>query len=292
MKPSVPGLISIEHLTYTYNKQTTPVLDDVSLAVHKGDFLVITGESGSGKSSLCMAMTGAIPHYFGGVMKGMVYVDGQATTQTTISRLASRVGAMLDDYDSQLVAMTVEEEIAFSLENQGVAPDKIETAITEVLEKVKLTPYRTRQLTNLSGGQRQRLVIAGVLVTNPEILVFDEPTSALDPEGTHDFYELVHELNVRYGHTIVVIEHNLEAALPYANRLVLLDHGQLRSDGDVETTLRYMYNHDIYATAVPKVFACQLDLEKAGYQFDQPWLSVEAAVRSLQDAAPALERAV
>lgn len=292
LKPSVPGLISIEHLTYTYNKQTTPVLDDVSLAVHKGDFLVITGESGSGKSSLCMAMTGAIPHYFGGVMKGMVYVDGQATTQTTISRLASRVGAMLDDYDSQLVAMTVEEEIAFSLENQGVAPDKIETAITEVLEKVKLTPYRTRQLTNLSGGQRQRLVIAGVLVTNPEILVFDEPTSALDPEGTHDFYELVHELNVRYGHTIVVIEHNLEAALPYANRLVLLDHGQLRSDGDVETTLRYMYDHDIYATAVPKVFACQMDLEKAGYQFDQPWLSVEAAVRSLQDAAPALERAV
>ena len=96
----------------------------VTMTVNKGDFLVITGESGSGKSSLCMAMTGAIPHYFGGVMKGMVYVNGQATTQTTISQLAARVGAMLDDYDSQLVAMTVEEEIAFSLENQGVAPDK------------------------------------------------------------------------------------------------------------------------------------------------------------------------
>ena len=282
LKPTQDGLISIEHLTYIYNKQKKPVLDDVNLALHAGDFLVVTGESGSGKSSLCMAMTGAIPHYFGGVMKGMVYVDGQATTQTTISDLASRVGAMLDDYDSQLVAMTVEEEIAFSLENQGVAPEKIEAAITEALEKVAMTPYRKRALSNLSGGQRQRLVIAGVLATNPDILVFDEPTSALDPEGTHDFYELIHELNAKYGHTIVVIEHSLEAALPYANRLVLLDQGRILCDSDVETTLRYMYEHNVYKTAIPAVFTCQMDLEKAGYQFKMPWLTTEAAVDALQ----------
>lgn len=282
LKPTQDGLISIEHLTYIYNKQKKPVLEDVNLALHEGDFLVVTGESGSGKSSLCMAMTGAIPHYFGGVMKGMVYVDGKATTQTTISDLASRVGAMLDDYDSQLVAMTVEEEIAFSLENQGVAPEKIEAAITEALEKVAMTPYRKRALSNLSGGQRQRLVIAGVLATNPDILVFDEPTSALDPEGTHDFYELIHELNAKYGHTIVVIEHSLEAALPYANRLVLLDQGRILCDSDVETTLRYMYDHNVYKSAIPAVFTCQMDLEKAGYQFKMPWLTTEAAVDALQ----------
>lgn len=284
LKPTQDGIISIEHLTYIYNKQKKPVLEDVTLALHRGDFLVVTGESGSGKSSLCMAMTGAIPHYFGGIMKGMVYVDGQATTQTTISDLAGLVGAMLDDYDSQLVAMTVEEEIAFSLENQGVAPEKIEAAITEALEKVAMTPYRKRSLSNLSGGQRQRLVIAGVLATNPDILVFDEPTSALDPEGTHDFYELIHELNVKYGHTIVVVEHSLEAALPYANRLVLLDQGHIRCDSDVETTLRYMYDQGIYKTAIPAVFMCQMDLEKAGYSFKTPWLTTDAAVAALQHA--------
>lgn len=282
LKPTQDGLISIEHLTYIYNKQKKPVLEDINLALHKGDFLVVTGESGSGKSSLCMAMTGAIPHYFGGIMKGMVYVDGQATTQTTISDLAGRVGAMLDDYDSQLVSMTVEEEIAFSLENQGMSSEKIEEAITESLEKVGMMPYRKRALSNLSGGQRQRLVIASVLATNPDILVFDEPTSALDPEGTHDFYVLIHELNVKYGHTIVVIEHSLEAALPYANRLVLLDQGHILCDSNVETTLRYMYEHDVYKTAIPPVFACQMDLEKAGYHFTEPWLTADAAVTALQ----------
>lgn len=282
LKPTQDGLISIEHLTYIYNKQKKPVLEDINLTLHKGDFLVVTGESGSGKSSLCMAMTGAIPHYFGGIMKGMVYVDGQATTQTTISDLAGRVGAMLDDYDSQLVSMTVEEEIAFSLENQGVSSEKIEEAITESLEKVGMMPYRKRALSNLSGGQRQRLVIASVLATNPDILVFDEPTSALDPEGTHDFYVLIHELNVKYGHTIVVIEHSLEAVLPYANRLVLLDQGHILCDSNVETTLRYMYEHDVYKTAIPPVFACQMDLEKAGYHFTEPWLTADAAVTALQ----------
>lgn len=283
LHPEKEGLISLEHLTYIYNKQKEPVLDDVNLSIQKGDFLVITGESGSGKSSLCMAMTGAIPHYFGGVMKGMAYVNGKATTQTTISDLAGSVGAMLDDYDSQLVAMTVEEEIAFSLENQGVAPEKIETAITEALAKVSMSPYRTRLLSKLSGGQRQRLVIADVLATNPEILVFDEPTSALDPEGTQAFYELVHDLNVTYNHTIVVIEHNLESAIPYANRLVLIDHGHILCDGDVETTLRYMHEKNIYKTAVPPVFACQLDLEQSGCSFRQPWLSTQAAVTALQE---------
>lgn len=282
LKPTQDGIISMEHLTYIYNKQKTPVLQDVTFALHKGDFLVVTGESGSGKSSFCMAMTGAIPHYFGGVMKGMVYVGGKATTQTTISDLAGQVGIMLDDYDSQLVAMTVEEEIAFSLENKGVAPEKIEAAVTEALEKVDMTPYRHRQLSNLSGGQRQRLVIAGVLATNPDILVFDEPTSALDPEGTHAFYELVHELNVKYGHTIVVIEHSLEEALPYATRLLLLGEGRILCDGTPETTLRYMYDHDVYTSAIPQVFACQMALEKAGFSFDAPWLTADTAVSALQ----------
>lgn len=279
--PSSDALISMEHLSYTYNGKKNPVLDDVNLQVHKGDFLVVTGESGSGKSSLCMAMSGAIPHYFGGVMKGMAYVKGKAVTQSTIADLSKHVGTMLDDYDSQLVAMTVEEEIAFSLENMGMGAEEIAVAVDEALEKVGLAEFRERRLSDLSGGQRQRLVIAGVLATNPEILVFDEPTSALDPEGTHEFYELVHELNRAHGHTIIVIEHSLEAVVPYATRLVLMEKGKVLCDGELKTGLKYMYEQDVCKSAVPAVFACQLELEKAGFNPPHTWLSAKSAIADL-----------
>ena len=160
---------------------------------------------------------------------------------------------------------------------------EIETAIEAALEKVGLTEYRKRKLSDLSGGQRQRLVIAGVLATNPEILVFDEPTSALDPEGTHEFYELVHELNVKYGHTLIVNEQSLEAVVPYANRLVLLEEGRVLCDSDLETTLRYMYEHNVCKSAVPQIFACQLDFEKAGFKPPHTWLTADAAVEDLQN---------
>ncbi|MCI1821378.1 MAG: energy-coupling factor ABC transporter ATP-binding protein [Megasphaera sp.] len=287
LSPLREGLISMEHLSYTYNKKSKPALDNISLSIHQGDFLVITGESGSGKSALCMAMSGAIPHYYGGVMKGMVFVDNKATTQVSIADLVCHVGMMLDDYDSQLVAMTVEEEIAFSLQNQGIAPNKIEEAIEHALTKVKLTAYRKREISKLSGGQRQRLVIAGVLATNPDILVFDQPTSALDPEGTRDFYQLLHDLNVNYKHTIIVVEHTLEAVLPYANRLILIQKGRIACDGDVVTTLRFMYENNIYATAVPQVFACQMTLEKAGCNVgDIAWLDLDTAINSLKQCCP------
>jgi energy-coupling factor transport system ATP-binding protein len=287
LSPLREGLISMEHLSYTYNKKSKPALDNISLSIHQGDFLVITGESGSGKSALCMAMSGAIPHYCGGVMKGMVFVDNKATTQVSIADLVCHVGMMLDDYDSQLVAMTVEEEIAFSLQNQGIAPNKIEEAIEHALTKVKLTAYRKREISKLSGGQRQRLVIAGVLATNPDILVFDQPTSALDPEGTRDFYQLLHDLNVNYKHTIIVVEHTLEAVLPYANRLILIQKGRIACDGDVVTTLRFMYENNIYATAVPQVFACQMTLEKAGCNVgDIAWLDLDTAINSLKQCCP------
>lgn len=282
LKPTQEGLISLEHVSYIYNRQKTPVLQDVQFTIQKGDFLVLTGASGSGKSSVCKALTGAIPHFCGGVMHGMVFVDGVATTQTTISKLSSKVGYMLDDYDSQLVAMTVEEEIAFSLENHGVAVDKINQVIDDVLEKVQLSGYRKRTLANLSGGQRQRLVIASILALNPEILVLDEPTSALDPEGTKAFYELLHTLNVTYGHTIIVVEQDLNSVLPYANRLVLLDKGRVVSDGTVEQTLRYMYRHKVYDIAIPPIVTCRFELEKLGVIFDNLFISIEEGEEALQ----------
>lgn len=276
------GVIAVEHLSYTYNRQEVPALDDVTLHVNKGDFLVITGASRCGKSTLCMAMTGAVPHYFGGVMTGMVFVNGRATTQVSIADLAYDIGTMLADYDSQLVTMTVAEEIAFSLENRGYGVGEIKRRMADALEKVNLSGFEKRSVNTLSGGQRQRLVIAGVLATEPSILVFDEPTSSLDPEGIAVFYELIGKLNRDYNHTVIIVEHTLDAAMPYANRLVLLEKGKIICDDVPAETLRYMYTHQVYASAVPQIYACQLAIEKAGYPMGTPWLAPEMAIEGVK----------
>lgn len=280
--PATDAKISIEHFSYYYGSQTKPAIKDVNLVVNDGDFLVITGPAGCGKSTLCMAMIGAVPKFYGGRMEGMVYVNGKATTQAEISELATEIGVVLADYDTQLVTMTVAEEVAFAMENRGYTPEQIKERSAIVFKQVGLEGKEDRKITSLSGGQRQRLAIASVLATNPSILVLDEPTSSLDPEGTEELYRLVGSLNKEYGITVVVIDHDLHAVLPYANRMALMVDGELRCDDVPEKTLRYMYTNDIYVDALPSIFTTYMRLEAAGYQFEAPWLSVEAAKTGLK----------
>lgn len=280
--PTTDAKISIEHFSYYYGKQTKPSIKDINLVVNDGDFLVITGPAGCGKSTLCMAMIGAVPKFYGGRMEGMVYVNGKATTQAEISELATEIGVVLADYDTQLVTMTVAEEVAFAMENRGYTPEQIKERSAIVFKQVGLEGMEQRKITSLSGGQRQRLAIASVLATNPSILVLDEPTSSLDPEGTDELYRLVGSLNKDYGITVVVIDHDLHAVLPYANRMALMVDGELRCDDVPANTLRYMYNHNIYVDALPSIFTTYMRLEEAGYEFEQPWLSVTAAKSGLR----------
>ncbi len=286
LTPTQEGQISIEHVTYSYGHSPRKALNDVTLAVRRGDFMVITGPSGSGKTTLCMAIVGAVPHFFGGVMHGMTYIDGQATTQTSIANLALHVGTVLADYDTQLVTMTVGEEVAFAMENRGYDGDAIATRTKEVLHQVQLDGLEERKIASLSGGQRQRLAIASVLATEPTILVLDEPTSSLDPEGTEELYRIVKDLNEKQNMTIIVIDDALDAVLPYANRMVLMAEGAIVKDDTVEATLTYMYEHDVYAEAIPPLFKCQMAVAKQGYPVTVPWLTTDTVLSALQkDAA-------
>jgi len=275
------GLISIEHLTYYYTKAVNPSLKDINLSVQEGDFLAITGPAGCGKTTLCQAMVGAVPKFFGGRMEGMVFVDGKATTQMEIPELAEDVGVVLADYDSQLVTMTVAEEIAFAMENRGYSLDEIAKRSAIILKQVGLEGMEARKVASMSGGQRQRLAIGAVLATNPKILILDEPTSSLDPEGTEELYRFVGRLNKEDGITVIVIDHDLHAVLPYANRLALLVDGEIVSDGSVEETLRYMYNHNICIESLPTIFKAYMKLEAAGLELPTTWLSIESAKTGL-----------
>lgn len=290
--PERDAKISIEHMNYYHPKATAPTLKNINLDVHDGDFLVVTGPAGCGKSTLCMAMVGAVPKFYGGRLEGMVFVDGKATTQLSIPELANHIGVVLADYDTQLVTMTVREEVAFAMENRGYDRATIDARCAEVFKQVGIEGLEDRKITSLSGGQRQRLVIASVLATNPSVLVLDEPTSSLDPDGTAELYRLVGDLNRNHGITVVVIDHDLHAVLPYANRMALMVDGEIVCDSDVSTTLEYMYNHDIYVEALPSVFTTYMELEKAGYHSDEPWLSIESAIKGLHhiEMAKAIDR--
>lgn len=264
LEPSQEGKISIEHLTYTYPRSEKPALKDISLAIEDGEFIMLAGASGCGKTTLALSFTGAIPHFYGGKMQGMVFVDKEAITKTRIPDLAMNIGIVLADFDTQLVTMTIGEEVAFAMENRGFAKEDIKVRSKEVLAKVGLAGLEYRKVTDLSGGQRQRLAIAAALATNPDILVLDEPTSALDPEATKYLYKLLGEINKEEKMTIIVVENSIEPAINCLDRIALLENGALKKVGPVNEVMDFMYDEDVYKEALPKLYITRRNLEKQG----------------------------
>lgn len=272
--------IALQNFSYAY-KHPAKVLTCINFAIKKGAFSVLLGPSGAGKTTLCLAVAGAVPHYYGGSSAGKVLVAGVHTQESSMQQLALTVGTVLQDYETQLVAMTVEEEVAFSLENRGITPDEIACRVKEALHKVDLTGYEKQAVTDLSGGQKQRLVLASVLATNPEILVLDEPTSALDPEATQSLYKLLSELNQEHGITILAVEHDIATVLPYADQFILLENGQLAHSGTPEQVLTFMSENQIFTEAIPPLWQLKFMLEQHTAQQFAPWLTEEEAIAQL-----------
>ena len=272
--------IALQNFSYAYN-HPKKVLDNINISIEKGSFSVVLGPSGAGKTTLCLAVAGAVPHYFGGSSAGKVHVAGVNTLESSMQQLALTVGTVLQDYETQLVTMTVEEEVAFSLENMGIPPGEITQRIQEALTKVGLAGYEKQAVTDLSGGQKQRLVLASVLATNPKILVLDEPTSALDPEGTQSLYKLLSELNQEHGITVLIVEHDIATVLPYADQFILLENGQLAFSDSPENVLSFMAKNQIFTEAIPPLWQLKLMLEElTAHQF-APWHKEEEAIAEL-----------
>ncbi|MGI6091728.1 MAG: ABC transporter ATP-binding protein [Veillonellaceae bacterium] len=275
--------ITFNNFSYAY-KHTQKALDNISITVEQGSFTAVIGRSGAGKTTLCLAVAGAVPHYFGGSLAGSVTVDNMSTQTTAMHDLAQSVGTVLQDYETQLVTMTVEEEVAFSLENRGLGRNEIAACVSETLAKVGLTGFEKKEVSALSGGQKQRLVIASVLASNPKILVLDEPTSALDPEGTESIYKLLAELNKEYGITIIVVEHETARVLPYADQFILMENGQCIQSADPDQVLTYMWKHQIYTEAIPPLWELKLTLQdQTGVRFSA-WRNEQDAVDELRKA--------
>lgn len=224
-------MIEIKNLHFKYHSQAEEVLKGIDLIINKGEFVSIIGPSGCGKSTLCLTLNGIIPKTISGDFSGDVFVDGINTKDQEVSEFSRRVGMILQNPESQLFAMTVEEELAFGPENLAVPREEIENRISWALSIVNMEDKREEFPGNLSGGQKQRIAIAASLTMKPDILVLDEPTSQLDPIGKREVFSVLKELHKKERMTIVLVEHRTEPIAELSDRVVVMDNGSIVLEG-------------------------------------------------------------
>lgn len=221
-------IVDIQGLSYAYRGfEDKLVLRDITLQIRLGEFIAIAGRTGSGKSTLCYTLNSLVPHSFGGRMEGTVLVCGLNTRETAPAMLAPKVGIVLQSAESQLVGLTVREDVEFGLENIMLSREEIKERVNWALDVVKLSHLQESSPWSLSGGQKQRLAIASALAFRPQLLVLDNPTAELDPIGKQDVLETISVLNREHGITIFIVDQELHEVLPYAHRLLILDDGKV-----------------------------------------------------------------
>ncbi len=277
-------IIQIRGLVYSYRRQhDLPALRGIDLDIGAGEFIAIAGRAGSGKSTLCYALNGLIPHSFGGRMAGEVVVCGLNTRKVSVPDLARHVGFVLQNAESQLVGLSVEEDTAFGLENIGLSGDEIAGRVTCALRTVRLEDHARSSPWTLSGGQKQRLAIAAAIAFQPRVLVLDNPTAELDPVGKQQVMATVAQLNRESGITIVVVNQELEEVLPYASRLALMDHGRITQIGNPAEVINAAEEVLKVGVKLPDVTQVAYEL-RAREQWRGPLpLSVDEAVVQMRD---------
>ena len=222
------AVISLRDFGFKYRAQAEPTLHEINLQIFPGEKVAIVGASGCGKSTLVRVLNGLVPHYYAGEATGSVRVYGLDPARTTLVEVATKVGTVMQDTSAQFVGLTVADDVAFSLENQGVDSAQMPARVREAARIVGMEEFLSHAPQELSGGQKQRVAMAGVLVNEVEILLFDEPLAMLDPAAGRRTIELIDRLNRDLGKTVVIVEHRLEDVLACpVDRIVLMDRGRI-----------------------------------------------------------------
>lgn len=273
------AIISATGLGYRYPAEDCGevwALREINLSIKKGEFVVMLGPNGSGKSTLAKQFNALlIP------TEGEMLLDGLSTADTLNHwRIRQRAGMVFQNPDNQIVATTVEEDVAFGPENLGVPAAEIRKRVDEALALVGMSAYKQHAPHLLSGGQKQRVAIAGVIAMRPSCLVLDEPTALLDPRGRREVMDTISRLNREEGITVIHITHFMEEALA-ASRVLVLDRGGIVLDGEPRQVFRHYHELRALGLDVPAIAELVLELRAAGLELPPDVMTVDELVVKL-----------
>ncbi|WP_414049069.1 energy-coupling factor transporter ATPase [Macrococcus animalis] len=215
------GIIQVSNLTFTYDGQSVPAIRNLSFIINKGEWISIVGHNGSGKSTLLKLICAIEP-----IDSGDIIIDNIPLTEETIQSIHKRIGIVFQNPDNQFVGATVEDDIAFGLENHGVPYDEMHKRVDDALHAVEMSHMKRHEPHHLSGGQKQRVAIASVLALQPKIIILDEATSMLDPEGRNEILRIIKKLQYIHHLTIIHITHHLEETLE-SDCIFVMNKGEL-----------------------------------------------------------------
>jgi energy-coupling factor transport system ATP-binding protein len=268
-------LIELENISFQYEGQTAYALQDVSFKVYEGEWLAIVGHNGSGKSTLAKLLNGLqFP------LKGSIHVCGIELSEQTIWDIRKQVGMVFQNPDNQFVGATVQDDVAFALENNGIPREQMVSRVLSSLEKVGMASFLNQEPHNLSGGQKQRVAIAGVIALRPAVIILDEATSMLDPRGREEVLNTVRELMKDHNMTVISITHDLEEAAK-ADRIIVMNQGQLYHEGTPEEIFKL--DEELVALGLDLPFPVKMSklLKEKGIEITKPHLTDKELVAEL-----------
>ena len=229
----------LEDISYKYPLTEENILKNITIGMEKGEFWAVIGKNGSGKTTLCNVLRRFAPDFYKGELTGRIILENKELKDYTVKEIVQKIGFVFQNPFTQIsgVKETVFEEIAFGLENLGLEANYIKNKVEETLELLHIKELRHKNPYELSGGQGQKVALASIIAMEPEILIIDEPTSQLDPQGTEEIFKIINMLAEK-GKTIILVEHKIELIGEYAEKVIVLDEGEVILKGDTKDVLK------------------------------------------------------
>lgn len=283
-------VIECKDVTYSYPLAKKPAVQNLNLRIERGKFYGVIGENGAGKTTLGAILRGFAPSFYKGELKGEVLVEGKNISEYG-GELSTKIGYVFQNPFTQIsgVKDTVFEEVAYGLENFGVAVEEIERRVVDVMKMTDIISLAEKNPYDLSGGQMQRVALASVIVLQPDILIIDEPTSQLDPEGTESVFKIIRKLKEEHK-TVILIEHKIDLIAEYADEVLVFKDSSMIAEGPKEKILSDMSLSE-QGAALPQVAILGSRLKKMGLPISTIPVTEKQAVEVISEALKGMKQA-